>query len=67
MVIVRNVPQNKKIIDEYGYKIIGPYNAPQYIPAKESKEAAQEIKRAVETAPDSSVIASYALEFLNTH
>jgi hypothetical protein len=67
MVIVRNVPQNKKIIDEYGYKIIGPYNAPQYIPAKESKEAATEIYRALKTSPNSSVIASYAREFMVTH
>ena len=67
MVIVRDAPQNKEIIDKYGYKIIGPYNAPQYIPLKESKEAAAEIYRALETAPGSSVIARYAREFMATH
>lgn len=66
-VLVRDIPENKGVIEKYGYKIIGPYNAPQYIQSKKSKEAAEEIYRALKIAPDSSVIARYAQEFMATH
>ena len=67
MVLVRHTAQNKKIIDEYGYGIIGPYNAPQYIPSGDSVRAAQEIARAMKVAPDSAMIARYAQVFMATH
>jgi len=67
VVLVRDISENKKVIDQYGYKIIGPYNAPQYILAKDAKEAALEIERAIKISPTSKTIARYAREFLATH
>jgi hypothetical protein len=67
MILVRNIPQNKTLIEKYGYSIIGPYVSPQYISSQDAKKAALEIKRAIEISPDSSLILRYAKEFLTTH
>ena len=67
IILIKDIPANKKIISEYGYKIIGPYLAPQQIPLNQSKDAAREIKRAMEMAPFSEQISTYGAVFLKTH
>jgi hypothetical protein len=67
LVLVRNIPANREVIKNYGYKFIGPYIAPQYIFKKDAQKAAQEIEHALQTAPDSEVIQRYAQAFLETH
>ena len=67
LVLVRNIPANREVIKNYGYKSIGPYVAPQYIFKKDAQKAAQEIERALQTTPDSEVIQRYARTFLETH
>ncbi len=64
IILVRDIPENKAIIDKYGMKYANPFIPPLDIPLDKNKAAAKEIQSLMERFPDSLVIQDYANRFL---
>ncbi len=64
VIYVRNAPENKALIDQYGLRVIDPFSDPTKIPAAQSKAAADEFKRVTESSPMNLVSLEYARRFL---
>ena len=60
IILVRNVPQNASIIAAHQYHIINPFIDSSLIRDEYIKDAARETQRALDEAPDSSVMHAYA-------
>ena len=60
VILVRNSPENKSVIDKYAYNIINPFIHPSYITNAYLPEAVNEIKRALSISPTSVILQNYA-------
>jgi len=67
IVLVRDTPENKGIIEKYGLKYINPFLEPSDIPIKENKAAAWEIQSLLDRFPQSLIIQDYANRFLEAY
>ncbi|HUX35643.1 MAG TPA: hypothetical protein VMV71_01260 [Candidatus Paceibacterota bacterium] len=67
IILVRDTPENKALIDKYGLKYVNPYLDPSAIPVKDNKAAAKEIQSLLERSPQSTIIKDYADRFLGTY
>ncbi len=52
IVLVRNTPENKTVIDKYGYNVVSPYVSPQNVPKEKNQEYQAELKRVRTQSPD---------------
>ena len=66
VILVRDNEENKEIIDKYAYRVINPFMEISKIPEDKLKEAAAEIKRALEESNNSQAAKNYADNFLNS-
>src|SRR3989344_4711623 len=60
IILLRNIPENKKLIDAFGYEVISPFRAPLSLTPDQLEKAKQEIKKAIALNPDSDTLKSYA-------
>lgn len=67
IILVRDTPENKTIIDKYGMKYINPFISPLDIPLDKNKAAAKEIQSLLARSSDSLIIQDYAARFLNEY
>ncbi len=67
IILVRDTPESKGIIEKYGLKYINPFLEPSDIPVKENKAAAKEIQLLLDRFPQSLIIQDYANRFLETY
>ncbi|MCR4261055.1 MAG: hypothetical protein NUV96_01850 [Candidatus Colwellbacteria bacterium] len=63
IILLKNTPENKVVVDKYAYEIINPFIYPQNIEQGKLPQAAEEIKRALSIAPKSRVLQNYILNF----
>lgn len=64
VVMLRNTPENSRVIDSFGFRFINPFIPASRIHGVPPEAVAAEIQKALEHAPDSDVVRSYAEEFL---
>ncbi|MBI4085488.1 MAG: hypothetical protein HY432_03235 [Candidatus Liptonbacteria bacterium] len=67
ILLVRDVHQNREVINKYGLRHIHPFLNPASIPEKDAKQAAAEIQSLLERFPQSSAIRNYAIDFISAH
>lgn len=67
IVLARDDAQNRTLIARYALRYVGPFIDPSTITGADTKPAAAEIDSLVTRAPQSTVIAQYAQEFLLSH
>ena len=60
VLLLKDTPGNKNIIDTYAYHDIGPFVNPTSIPAGDIKSAMVEAQRALDAAPDSIEVQNFA-------
>ncbi len=60
VLLLKDTPENKSIIDAYMYHDIGPFINPASIPAGEVKNAMTEVHRALDAASDSIEVQNFA-------
>ncbi len=51
LILIKNSPENRDLIERFGYRIISPFDAPADIPFDLLEEAVKEIERALEASP----------------
>ncbi len=62
IILVRDAPQNKKIIDQFAYNYVSPFNDPAKIPAADLGKAEAEILKALRGDPNSPELQDYFIE-----
>ncbi|MBI5220896.1 MAG: hypothetical protein HY978_03645 [Candidatus Liptonbacteria bacterium] len=65
ILLVRNTPENRVVIDQYGIKIVNPFLDPTSIPEDKQTEAEKEMRSLLARSPDSAMLRAYA-ELLRT-
>ncbi len=67
IILVRDTPENKRIIEKYGLKYVNPFLEPSDIAVKENKTAAKEIQSLLDRFPQSLIIQDYTNRFLEAY
>jgi hypothetical protein len=64
VVLVRDIPEHKELIDQFGMKVIAPFKDSTTIPEQEWRQAEQELNNMLQRSKKSYVLEGYATQFL---
>ena len=64
VVLVRDIPAHQQLIDEFGMRVVAPFQDPTTIPEEEWGQAEQELNNILQRAKKSYVLEGYATQFL---
>ncbi len=67
LILVRDIPQNRELIEKYGYSVIRPFENPAEIAPQEVPEALKEVDRALQISPNSLVLKNLRRSLLARH
>lgn len=59
VLLLRDSPENRDVIEKFGYRIISPFLDPYTVPAEKRPALASEFERAVAAAPESVVLRNF--------
>lgn len=67
LLIVRDMPAHAGLIEKYAFYRVSPFTDPSLIPPAEVPAALGELRRILDSAPQSRVVAAYAVRLLSLH